>query len=773
MTEQSGRLNQTLVDWLMRYRNVLLIVAVASSALAWPIADQLQFDQSIESLYAPDDPHLLDYLQSKSLFGGDEYVIISYPAPNLFEKGTSKLTEQSEREIEKFAAELNAIPGVDAERTQSLAKALKFPFARDRIVELSEGMLIGQRGTPAQTTAIVLRLEDGSKTDTPRAKTIAHIREVAAAHNPPAYVVGEPVQVMEMFNFVEFDGAMLFWVSLGLLGSIVLFLFRSIRWMILPLVLVETTILWTESILVLSQMRLSMVSSMLNSLVTIIGIATVMHITVRYRDLREHTSRYQAVRQAFQELLPVIVLTCVTTAAGFAALLSSAITPVASFGLMMSLATLLVIVTVAMLLPGGILLGQLSAEPHQPYPEKTLLTVLSRISRRVQKSPYVVWGTTMSVLVFSLGGFSRLSVETDFSKNFRESSTIVQALEFVETRLGGAGSWEVNFPAPSPLTEAYLDRVESVAEQCRQLTVSSTDADTTRPALTKVVAINDGLSIVPSSPALLGMRNFFLGGQDHEPTDVLELKLNTLNIMQPEYVPSLYNAEQGRMRIVLRSLERQTSEQKLEILNAVHKIVADEFGEAKETGMFVLLTYLIESLLHDQLISTLLAAISICTIMSIAFRSIVIGVISLVPNLFPIVLVVGMMGWIGLPINIATAMIASVSMGLTIDSSIHYLSAYRRSRNRGASVTEALEQTQTNIGRALVFANIALMAGFSVLSLSHFIPLVYFGVLVSIAIFGGLLGNLVLLPSLLLLVDKEPSGNPHQEAELSQSVVNV
>jgi len=102
-----------------------------------------------------------------------------------------------------------------------------------------------------------------------------------------------------------------------------------------------------------------------------------------------------------------------------------------------------------------------------------------------------------------------------------------------------------------------------------------------------------------------------------------------------------------------------------------------------------------------------------------------------------------------LPINIATAMIASVSLGLTVDSSIHYISGYRRALRRGCSVEAALCETQSNVGRALVLANLALIAGFSVLTLSHFIPLVYFGILVSVAMFGGLVGNLVLLPLLL------------------------
>ena len=223
------------------------------------------------------------------------------------------------------------------------------------------------------------------------------------------------------------------------------------------------------------------------------------------------------------------------------------------------------------------------------------------------------------------------------------------------------------------------------------------------------------------------------------------------------------------MRIVLRARERQSSDSKLALIDQVQRLAIEEFPalaeggdngsasrpHAKATGLFVLLTFMIESLLRDQLVSFVLASLGIGTMMTLAFRSLRIGLISLVPNLFPIVLVIGTMGWIGLPVNIATAMIASVSIGLTVDSSIHYISGYQRARRRGLGLFDALEQTHADVGRALVFANVALIAGFIVLTLSHFIPLVYFGILVSVAMFGGLVGNLMLLPLLLSWVDSE------------------
>ena len=137
------------------------------------------------------------------------------------------------------------------------------------------------------------------------------------------------------------------------------------------------------------------------------------------------------------------------------------------------------------------------------------------------------------------------------------------------------------------------------------------------------------------------------------------------------------------MRFVLRAKERQASEAKLSLIDTVGQEAKGDFKEAKTTGIYVLLTFLIESLLRDQVVSFVLTVIMVLIIMVLAYHSFRIGLVSLVPNIFPILLVIGAMGWINLPINVGTAMIAAVSMGLTIDASIFYLYGYRRSRNAG------------------------------------------------------------------------------------------
>lgn len=754
MSRQPESWLESGVNLLYKLRWGLLVVFLILTGFAYFPASKLDFEQSIESLYAKDDRHLLDYLESKRLFGGDEFVFVAYTVPGLLGEEGSRETDEL-KEVRQFSQELSQIPGVNTDVTQNLANALSPPKLnfllrvlirqkRDELIELSRGVLIGDDN---ETTAIVLRLLPEDQSPVPRAETFKQIRELAHAHEPRAYVVGEPVQVYDMFRYVEEDGDVLFKVSLSLLAVVLLLLFRRLRWVALPLLVVICSIWWTEATLVIGNLQLSMVSSMLNSLVTIIGIATVAHVAVHFQALqRENVPRPDAIRRTMVELLPAIFWTCATTAAGFLSLLTSEIAPVRSFGIMMALGTLMVLIASTVLLPGGMSLGYLR-QPSKQSDDKGLARKLKQVAQMNERYPKrILWGSLIFV-IFAAAGFSRLTIETDFSKNFRDSSEIVKALDFVETRLGGASTWEVNFPAPSQLNKEYLDRVRALAEDLQQVNPPE------KTQLTKVISITDTLDFVPSKPFA---------------SDPIQSKLDQIEDLQADFESSLYNPEQGRMRIVLRALERQSAEEKLSLIHKVDALAKKHFpgSETKESdqdskavdgepgkaaGIFILLAYLIDSLLRDQLYSFLLAATSIWLIMSLAFRSLKLGLISMVPNLFPIVVVIGVMGWTGLTLNIGTAMIASVSMGLTTDSSIHFISSFLRARSRGASTDEALRSTQHSVGRAIIYATSALVAGFSVLTLSHFIPLIYFGALVSVAMVGGVFGDLVLMPILLRL----------------------
>ena len=786
-----------IAEFLTRYRWPLLGVALLLGALAVVPASQLALDRSIESLYSTDDPRLLAYQESKRNFGGDEFVIVAYRRADLL-ASDGNLTPPAEADLKQLSQRLSSIAGVNKASTQDLAsvfeKARQFTeeyvasldssfaqfLARRMAYEqrgrmysdatgFSRGILIGEDN---QTAAIVLRLLPEGTATAPRRETLRRLREIAAAHDPPAFVAGEPVQIHDAFDYVEDDGRRLFLVSLVLLSGVLLVLFRTPRWVLVPLAVTAAAVVWTRALLAISGAELSMVSSMLNSLVTIISVATVTHIAVRFRALRRRQlagrrmsrkpreasrsvgasagldatskregttrldrsreSRIAALRRALSELAGPICWTVATTAAGFLSLIISDVMPVRSFGVMTALGTVMVLLGVTTIVPAATLLGSERTLKPAGETDSALARGLSRGTAFARRRGAVIAVLALLLTIGAGFGLTRLQVETDFSKNFRDDSPIVRSLDFIEAHLGGAGSWEVNVPAPATLDEPYLVKIRTLATRLRALEAGG------QPVLTKVVAISDGLDLLP---AVIKDEN-----------DV-DANLAQIARLQPEFVPSLYNRETLRMRLVLRSHERQSAEQKRAAIAAVTAEAQRIFPDAKATGLFVLLTFLIESLLRDQAVSFTIAGVALAVMMLLAFRRPGLALAALIPNVLPILVLLGAMGWLGVPVNIGTAMIASISIGLTIDSSIHYLSAYRRARDDGADVAAALDETGRHVGVALVFATLALSVGFSVLCLSHFVPLIYFGVLVSLAMLGGLLGNLLLLPAVLPWVD--------------------
>lgn len=742
---------------LIRIRNYLLFAAVVAVLAGIPLSQRLQFDQRIEAFFSATNPDIQILKQSRLDFGNNEFVIVAWtedklfgyedvqPPPETLEQILALdflpvLSETAKARIQSVSNRLGKIPGVAATETQHLASLLdlapKFKPSRRSMLRLFEGTLVGNDG---RTTGIALQLMPEKEAGISRQATVDAIRDVAAGIDGEVAVAGEPVQVLDMFQMVSEDGRVLFLVSLALLSVVLAVMFQRIRWVLMPVGIVLSSVILTRAILVLVGAELSMVSSMLSSLVTVIGIATCMHVIVHYRDLRSEqcgeqefsaSDRRTISARTLRDMAAPIFWTCLTTGVGFSSLFVSQITPVRSFAVMMCLATAVVFVMCVLIVPAALGSGSRLKNPARVPLETRLDSALSVTCHLVEKHPVSTGVVCVLAFAIAIPGIFRLQVETDFSRNFRESSEIVKSLKFVEGRLGGAGSWEISFDTPERLSNEFLKAIQQLTQELRACLGPESG--------TRVLSLTD-VSDLP--PRIFGPAKTLL----------------RLQVRQPKLIQSFYQEDRQKMRIVLRSFEQQPSEAKAEQIQSVRNCVVGFFERHPElpqqtqpsaSGLFVLLAELINSLLQDQLMSFVVACAGIMLAMSLAFRSFRIGLISLFPNVFPIAVVMGILGWAGTPVNIGTAMITSVSMGLTVDSTIHYITAFERAR-KTMTVTDALMVAHAGAGRAVVLAHLALVLGFLVLTASRFIPLVYFGALLSLSMAGGIFGDLVLLPLLL------------------------
>lgn len=745
------------VDWLIQYRRPLLAMCLLAGVLAYGPSRRLEFDRSVEGLFHKDDPRLANYLEDKRLFGGAETTMVAYSDPDL-------LSVAGLKRVEQLDAALRAVPGVQGVISLAQARLPGSPLSsktlREHLMEdkvdadelrktlldshLYRGRLLSDDG---QTTLFLVSLAPVGSEAPPRADTIEQLRTLCTEHQPPAVLAGGPVLIEEVYEQLETDGRTLGVASSLVLAAVIALLFRNLRWILLPLAVVQLSVLWTKALLVLGGGRLSMVSSPLVALVTVIGVATVVHLTIRFREERDLAHPpFEALRRTLLQLGPAIFWTCLTTAGGFGALLACRIMPVKEFGTMMALGSMLVFVAVLGLLPGGVLTGRYHVDPARAPGEGRLTAGLGAIIGLVERYPRSVAITSLAFLGFTALGILRLEVATDFDENFRQTSRIVRSYRFVADRMGTISMFDILLDAPPPTEQekfnAFLENLRGLQGDLAQ-----------QNGVTGTMSIVDILDFATSTdPQRAGTLELVAAG-------VLERlnpaqRLTALATLQPDVSSAFWNTRHDVFRVIVQVKQLRGAEAKRQLIETIDAIAQKRLPSARTAGVEILLTYSVQSLLSDQWTTFGLAVAAIVVMMTVAFRDWRLGLISLVPNAAPILIVVGVMGWVGLKVNMATAMLASVSMGLTVDFSIHYLTRYRRERRAGKSVSDALRDVHSSVGLAMVLANIALIAGFATLTLSAFIPTVHFGILVSVAMLGGLLGNLTTLPLLLRVVDR-------------------
>ncbi|MDG2382848.1 MAG: MMPL family transporter [Pirellulaceae bacterium] len=752
--------NILFVDYWLRYRYPLLALALVLSLGAHFASQQLYFDRSIENMFPVDSPLLAAYGKLERTFGGNEIVLAVYEDEALFEPAAEGI-----RRLSSIRKRLEAVDGVKAVLSIDQPLPGDLILADNELSRRTRDLFAGYtHSEDGRTVSLVCMLEPENETEFLRRNTIDQLRQVMRSLPAPlraGQLTGEPVLLVDGFRFVEKDGQRLGRWSGVLLGLTIVICFRSLRWVLIPIAVVQLSLTFTQGLLALMQIQLSMVSSMLTAVVMVVGVATMVHVIVRFRESRDlGLSNYQSLRRTTLLLAVPVTWACTTDAVGFLSLTVSTVGPVQDFGIMMAIGSLMVLLSVFLILPGAALLGRFDADPRQPWGGDGLSAGLQQTLQFVAQRPYRCLTGGVVVAAIALWGIGYLDVETDFTRNFRSNSEIASAYNFVEERLGGAGVCDIVIPAPDRLTWDFLQQVKTLEAKLSEGSGSE--------AISKTFSLADAvfeLSPLDLSRQPQALRN-----------GMTQTGLAAMRGWMPVFYDAMYaqdpDSSQKYFRVMLRVKERQSSAQKQQLIDQIGDISHEQFPDSEVTGYFVLLTNLIDSVLRDQWRTFFAAVVGIGVVMCLALRDLRLALIALIPNAFPILMVLGGMGWASrlfwpeLKINMGTAMIAAVSMGLSIDSSIHYMFAFQRARREGASVKASLEQVQQSVGKAMVLSTVALIVGFTVLSTSEFIPTVYFGALVSLSMCGGLAGNLIVLPAMLEVIPlKDPSVTPSMDSD--------
>lgn len=774
---------------MIRWRWIWFTLSIVLLLAAWPASQRLSFDRTLHRMFAPDAPVRTDFEFLQSSFGVSDLVVFAYRDEALWSAdgtGLERLKGIRER-IEAvsgvaIAMDLSKVDQMLGQLNQGLAIFSQFQKKANPHALLDDSNALAQEfktifegqthSRDGKLVAIACLLKPTNQSLGTTKETLEELRKIADSlvneGLSKGMLVGQPVMVEEGFDEIELDGRRLSVVSTVCLALLIWIGFRSLRWALISIAVVQWSLIVTRGLLAWLAWDLTMVSSMLASIVTVIGVATTMHWMLGYQqEMRQQTSPEgtcpeTALQTSMRNLWRPIMWACITDAIGFASLAFAKVGPIQDYGCMMALASIVVLMGIFVLIPTLALvplappqyakrLG-LSYDLFQIPGDEQLRDFLLWILRSVSKFPWSVSSVSIGICILAVWGSLRLKVETDFIKNFRQDAPLVLAYRAVESELGGAGVWDVVLPAPKMLSQKYLDQVTALEQRLLTLVIPGEEP----LRLTKVMSFADADQASRSSP-ILGKLS-------------IEARLLGMRQVMGSFVDTLVtkpSSGQRYLRIMLRSREQAESAQKEQLIAEVRQLVettvrTEEWqaalGQSQAKGMvsgyYLLLSQLVSSIVEDQWRCFAVATIGICIAMAIALRSSWLALLTILPNALPSLCILGWMGWSGTRVNLGAAMIAAVSMGLSVDSSLHYLIRFRRERNEGRSFDEALIAAQSEIGMAMILSTLALVLGFGSLGVSNFLPTVVFGTTASISMVGGLLCNLAVLPALLRLSER-------------------
>ncbi|MBX6312764.1 MAG: MMPL family transporter [Isosphaeraceae bacterium] len=778
-----------MIRLLLRARHVSFAAAVLLLVGLLIDGRHVQYEQSVTSFFAEDDPDVIAYQRASKLFGSDNFIFIAYDDPAL-------LTPAGMDRVAELAAAVapDQIPAVirvesldrmplfwkiddrliDIERLPAFlragavraAKALvKSPgkageslflggairAAKDRPQELAEikakatrhplfrGTVLNASGT---TTAVVVRLKGMAEQDIKQ--TVAALRSAADAFaarhklKRPA-LVGPPVLLADGFSAIEVDGRRLALVGMLLIGLVTLSATQSLWWAIVPLL--AGWVVWraAETIMAWLDLRLSLSGGPLVAQIIVLTMPAASHLAIHFRDdLRREPDRRAAARMTLEAVMTPILWCAVTGALGYGVLLTSNVVPVLQFGAVLAVCTLLASILTMVISPWAMLPPFPLEIPVRPGSTSQVAEGLNRLTVRVVRHPGAIVLGIFAVVVPLALGIGRLRYESNYINAFKPGTRILQDYQFVESRLGGIGLVTLVVPTEKALDLGTLDRFRALDERIAAL---RTDGE---PAVAHVISLATVLDPDGRLAALPKEKG------EHALATKLELIAAS---PQADLLNSFWNREASKARVLVRVREQQSASVKEDTFGRALALARDPqaFGPTTYlTGLSYLLTQTTRGVIQTQWSTFTWAVISILAMLTIAFRSPLLAVLAMLPTLLAVGLVLGLMGWLGIKLDLATALVASVALGLSVDDTFHCLLQFRRHR-LSEPFSDSLFASYAVTGPGVLLSSLAVAIGFAVLRFSEFVPFSNFGLMVGIATLGSSLGNLVLLPACLML----------------------
>ncbi len=594
-----------------------------------------------------------------------------------------------------------------------------------------------------------------------RSRDIADLRSVIAPFNNNARVLlgGVPMIADDMLTFIRSD-LVTFGIGVFLFIVATLFIiFRQKRWVVLPLLCCAYTVTMMIGILGMVQWKVTVISSNFISLMLILTMEMNIHLAVRYRQMcaeMPEASHFDVVTTTARSIVLPCLYAALTTILAFCSLVSSGIRPVIDFGWMMTIGLALTFVISFLIIPPALLLMPRAPGARTDGLQSAVTSFLARIPRHYGGT---VLTCALILAIAGLWGISRLEVENSFVNYFKPETEICQGLRLIDDKLGGTTPLDVilHFKTDTEPEEDDWDDGFGWAGD-----YNPDDYWYTPFKIEQIKKIHDYLDALPETGQVLSLASLVRVIEDlndGKAFDGVELGVLARNVPEPfksKMLDPYVNIEHNEARITMRIVDSLEDLRRNELLKRINRDLRGKLALEPEaftvTGLMVLYNNMLQSLFRSQImtIGTVLAGIFIMLL--ILFRSPVLAFIASVPNALAICIVLGIMGLCGIPLDFMTITIASITMGIAIDNSIHYIYRFRDEFQRSGDYAATMSRCHATVGRAIFNSSVTIIFGFSILMLSNFIPTIYFGIFTGLAMFIALMSVLTLMPKLLYLI---------------------
>lgn len=711
----------------------------------------IRVDSSIENLLPVDDPEKLYYDRIKATFGDEEIVVIGVFADDIFAPSTIAKIDKLTKQLTAGEGVREVVSVTNVEGAEMTDEGLTIgPLMRKLPETPAEGQALRARiienplyvknvvSADGKAAAISIVFQEMTDDEFLRSGTEERIRALLREYSGPERfaVTGMPIAKASATRMMESDILTFTPLAALLVTLVLLFAFRTPRGILIPLCTVAIGVIWTSGAMVLTDTPINMGTLVLNPLLMVVGAASGIHlISEYYLEVKPGRSAREIVERSLARVSVPIVTAAATTLIGFGTLIFTPIRAVREFGIYSVFGIVAVVIAAFTVVPAALSV--------LPVPTRSVLSDgedrgwLSRALRRL--TAFVCrhrWPTLIAagaVILLSIWGVSRIRVETDYLGFFDADSSIRVENDLISKSLAGTQAIYIVVDGTEAGTVTQLETMRALAE------------------LQKFVVAQPGVDLALSLVDYLTIMRRVLQPDTAPGLPETQGELNQLlMLVDQKQIKPVLNSERTLANLVVRtSLSR--SVEVSEFVARVREFAASHFPRGvvvRPTGTVVLLSQSADELAWGQITGLWQELSVLLLLLSIMFLSLRVGVLALIPNVVPTVILFGLMGWLQIDLNICTSMIAAIAIGIAIDDTIHLLSRFNEELRHTGSQEQAIINAVGSVGQSAFFIALALSAGFFIVCLSNFQPVRHFGLLSGATMGIALVVELFLTPAL-------------------------